>query len=454
MSGDPENQYLADGIADEITGALARLGGLRVAARTSAFSFRGKGEDVRTVGEKLGVATVLEGSVRRAGDRLRVTAQLIDAADGYHLWSGRYDRELTDLFAVQEEIATAIAGTLEVTLGARSAGMLRPPTADVEAFRLYHKGLSLLRRRGHAAREAVACFEQAIARDDRFAQAHAALSEALAAMGFWGGAPGRTIVGRARAAAARAMALAPDDTDAHTAAAYLATWYDRDAGAAGEAFARALALDPGETRARAAHAMFVLAGARADYCTAATEAEHAASHDPLSAYAWAMVANVYTVCGRYEESIAPAERAIALDPASFIAHVGLPFAYEFTGRHERALEAARQALAVSGRHPWSLAALAICHGRAGERDLADAVLAELRARAVHDWVAPTDLAMAAVGAGRIDEALVHVARAVEELDPRVVTIDFEHWIHWNPLRTDPRFPALRERLGWERWAAR
>src|SRR5208283_1996911 len=168
-SADPENDYFSDGIAEDIGNALTQLAGLRVAARSSAFSFKGKKEDLRVIGEQLGVATVLEGSVRKSGNRLRITAQLINIADGYHLWSERYDRELTDMFAVQDEIAQAIAAKLQVTFAKPADDRAaRPTTTDVEAYELCAKGRALTWRRGGAILSAVACFERAIALDPNY----------------------------------------------------------------------------------------------------------------------------------------------------------------------------------------------------------------------------------------------------------------------------------------------
>ena len=448
LSTDPENQYLADGIADEITNALGKLGGLRVAARTSAFAFRGGRHDVRTVGERLGVATVLEGSVRRAGGRLRVTAQLVDAADGCRMWGERYDRELTDIFAVQDEIATAIASTLEITLGARASGLVRPPTDDVEAYRLYRRAIALLDRRGRALREATTCLEAAIARDPRFAEAHAALGIALANLGFWGGASPAAVLGRAREAAARAQEIAPDLAETHTAAALLAAWYDRDIQAASTAFTEALRLAPQQTQARANYALWTLTSARRDYEAAMSAADRMAADDPLSSYAWALTAIVRFSCGRSGDAVAPAERAVALDPTSFVARVALIYALGWSGCVDESRAAAEEALAVSGRHPYVLSELGMLHGRNGDAARAAAVYAELIARARHEYVAPSDVALAALGAGELNDAYAYAERGLNERDPRIIGIDMEHWVDWHGLRAHPRYHELLVRIGW------
>ena len=210
ISGDPENEYFSDGISEEIINALTQLKGLRVAARTSAFSFKGKNVDLRSVGEQLNVATVLEGSVRRAGGRIRITAQLVNAADGYHLWSERYDRELTDIFAIQDEIASAIAEKLKLTLGVGAERQLvRAPTASVEAYDLYLKGHAFVKQRGLALLRAAESLEQAIALDPDFALAHAELAQALVLMSLYGIVFPADISDRARRATERALQLEP-----------------------------------------------------------------------------------------------------------------------------------------------------------------------------------------------------------------------------------------------------
>ncbi len=254
MSDDPEDVFLADGISEEIINVLAHLDGLRVAARTSAFAFKGRKEDLRAVGEQLNVATVLEGSVRRSGNRLRITAQLINVADGYHLWSERYDRQLTDVFAIQDEIAGAIARRLKPSLGRNTWDPPKPPTATTEAYDLYLKGRALAYQRGQTLLGAVDCLERAVALDDTFALAHAALAEALSFAGYYGLAQLSQLIPRAEALARRAVILGPDLAEAHHALGVWGMMYGHDRGAAANALARALALKPHSTPVRCAHA--------------------------------------------------------------------------------------------------------------------------------------------------------------------------------------------------------
>jgi len=208
MSADPENEYFSDGLAEEILNALTQIEGLRVAARMSSFSFKGKAADIDEIGAKLRVANVLEGSVRRAGNRVRVTVQLVDVSNGFHLWSERYDRQMEDIFDVQDEIARAVADRLKVTLaGSQTGRLVKAPTRNMEAYELYLKGRALLFKRGRGVAEAEACFRRAVELDSVLAPAWAGLADTHAVRGFWGMAPPEETMPQALEAARRAIEL-------------------------------------------------------------------------------------------------------------------------------------------------------------------------------------------------------------------------------------------------------
>ncbi len=218
LSTDPNDEFFADGVTEEILNALAHIAGLRVAGRRSAFSFKGRQEDLRTVGAKLNVATILEGTLRRAGNRLRITAQLIDAATGYQLWSERYDRVVEDVFALQDEIARTIADRLRLTLASPDGGdAVQPPTKDLGAYELYLKGRALLYRRGLSILQAIDCFKEAVARDSGYAQAWAGLADGYTTSGYSGFARAADVMPRALDAAQRALALDAGLAEAHNA---------------------------------------------------------------------------------------------------------------------------------------------------------------------------------------------------------------------------------------------
>jgi serine/threonine protein kinase/Tfp pilus assembly protein PilF len=346
MSADPENEYLADGITEEIINALTKLPGLKVVARTSAFSFKGRQEDLRSVGEKLGVATVLEGSVRRAGDRLRVTAQLVNVCDGYHQWSERYDRQLRDVFAIQDEIADAIAKKLAVTFEGATGGPARGGTSSVEAFQLYVKGRALLYRRGPSIAKALQCFEEALALDPGYALAHAGLADALSYRAMWGASE---VVAAARTAVGRALELAPDLAEAHYALACLAQYHDYDAGTFTFEYARAVQLNPGYVQARCGRALYDLSNYRGAFGEALEEVDRAVRDDPLSGYALTIRAMILHRAGRTAEAVAEARRATELDPASVAAWWHLQCLCGWAGDHAAAVRAGETALATCNR---------------------------------------------------------------------------------------------------------
>ncbi|UCC83920.1 MAG: hypothetical protein JSW46_03010, partial [Gemmatimonadota bacterium] len=245
MSDDPGNEYFSDGMTEEIINALAQLEGLRVAARTSSFAFKGKSPDVREVGAKLNVATALEGSVRKAGNRLRITAQLVSVADGYHLWSERYDREMEDVFAIQDDIARAIAEKLQVTLVAGVAEpLVRRPTENVEAYDLYLRGRFFAHQGGEGPRKGLEYFQRALAGDPEYALAHAGIAEAYSQLGNTGILRPKEAMPRAREAAIRALELDETLAEAHLSLGWIGWTYDFEWSNAEKYFLRALELNP------------------------------------------------------------------------------------------------------------------------------------------------------------------------------------------------------------------
>jgi TolB-like protein/tRNA A-37 threonylcarbamoyl transferase component Bud32/Tfp pilus assembly protein PilF len=447
MSADPENEFFADGIAEEIINALTKLPGLRVAARTSAFSFKGKTEDLRAIGEKLGVTNVLEGSVRKAGNRLRITAQLISVADGYHAWSERYDRELHDIFAIQDEIAAAVVERFKLTLDAAAGSLVQAGTASVEAYQLYLKGRALLYRRGPNIETARECFEQAVTLDPQYALAHAGLADALNYLAMWGVRRPSETIPQAREATRRALALAPDLAEAHYARAVTAMDYDYDAETSGREFARAVELSPGYIQGRCGRALYDLCFVREDHAAALAEADHAVRDDPLSAYAVTVRAMILTRLNRMSEAVAEARRATELDPDSIVAWWQLQCITGWAGDHAASVRAGETAVALSNRFTWPVATLAAEHGRAGDRPAAEALYRELCDRASAGYVQPTILAIAAVGCGRLDEALGLLRRAAEEHD-FVLPGHVRNWPDLEPARRLPGYRDVLARMGW------
>jgi len=440
-----DDEYFADGVADEILNALVHIDGLRVAARMSCFAFKGKREDLRVVGEKLDVANVLEGTVRRAGSRLRITAQLVKVADGYQLWSERYDREMTDVFAVQDEIANAIATRLRGTLHGDSA---RPRAAhgtkNLDAYELLLRARALHIRRGRLIPQAIACLEQAIALDPQYAEAMALLADSYRLMAIFGDRPYSAVESEIKRLAERALAIDPSNAEAWAILATVTMQYEWDGEASEPLWERAFNADPRHSRGRAQRALWGFSLGHLSADDALAEAARAVQDDPLNAWVAAMHSCVLDFTGHLAEAIVEAERALALDEESFLAHWDAMLAYAWSGQYERAIEAAPALLRMSGRHPWGLGTLAWTYGKAGHAEWARAIYDELEARARHEYMSPIWLAVAAGSAGLLEQSIHQVERAVVERDALVV------WGRITPLldavRTHPRFAEVTRRI--------
>ncbi len=448
MSGDAENEYFSDGISEEIINALAQLPGLRVAARTSAFSFKGKNVNLREIGDQLTVGTVLEGSVRKAGGRIRITAQLISVADGYHLWSERYDRELTDVFAIQDEIATAIAEKLKVTL--RVSGetrLVRPPTANVEAYELLLKGRALNRQRGPSLLRAVEAFEQAIALDGQLAVAHAELAQSLILLALYGLVSPAEIGTRTRDATARALALEPDLAQGQLVQGMFANMVAFDRAGAATAYARAVELDPQDADARSIQAAFDFCYLRGDFPAAQAQLRDILTADPLNTNALGQLSIALSFSGDTARAAETARQALALDAQSFYANWALLNALMLGPDPEAAVTAGRPMLARFARHPWLLMGMAYAHGAAGRPALAESFHAELVARAAGEYVQPMALAVAAIGTGRRALVFQHLREAATIRDPLLAAMAL-HWPGLDPVRETPEFTSLLTLIGW------
>ncbi len=445
MGGGPEDEYFSDGVSDEITNVLSRMGGLRVAARTSAFAFKGVREDLRVVGEKLSVATVLEGSVRRARNRVRVTVQLVDVADGYHLWSERYDREMTDIFAIQDEIAAAVAEALKVALAGGAAERRAAGTTSLEAYDLYLRGRALQLQRGAAVTRALDLFEQAVALDPGYVDALAMLADSYRIMGLYGLAPPHETMPRAKEAAERALSLRSDHAEALATLADVSMIYDFDEARAAEYWERALAADPGHTRARAEHALWWTTFYHGRMEDGVAESGRAVEADPLNAWATSMHALILSGAGRASEAERAATHALALDADSFLAHWTLQVTRYWGGDAPGSLAAAEAALMMSGRSPWALGYLAEAYAAAGQGPHAVAVHRELEARATAEYVPASFRAGAAMAAGDLDLAADLLELAVEERDGMVLLAVRRPL--WEPLRGHPRFREIMAPTG-------
>ena len=439
---------LRHGITEEIINVLSQLKDLRVVARTSCFAFKGKNEDLRVIADKLGVRTMLEGSVRKSGTRLRVTAQLINASDGCHLWSERFDREMTDVFAMQDEIAQAIGARLELSLGRASAA--RDPRAgprNVEAYELLLRGRMLLAQRGPSIRAAAECFERALGLDADMAEAHALLGDATRLFAIYGLAPTAEVIPRARAAALRALSIDPCQVEALATLASITAVFDWDMATSTALTDRALAIDPVHVRAMVERA-FINAyrhGATSEVHEQAFRAFAAARRlDPLNAWAAAIHGFSLSSVGRHADAVAEARRAIELDPAAFTGRWSLVWALAGAGRDAEALDAAEPALLMSGRGSRVLAEIAGAHWRMRNVDAAEQVYQEITQRARASYVGWSEQGAIAAAAGRLDMARELVSRGIEARDSYLA---FETCPAWDPFKADPEGRRILREVG-------
>jgi serine/threonine-protein kinase len=444
LTGNADNDYLADGIAEEILNALARLRTMHVAARSSSFAFRGSNVDVRAVGERLGVRSVLEGSVRKSGNRLRVTVQLADATSGFQLWSERYDREAVDVFEVEDEIAASVVDTLKVTLPKGPAAALAPRrTTNLEAYELYLRGRYMWNQAGAGMERALEPFEKALELDPNFALAHAGVADVFIAAGIFEAMPPAEAFPLARVAAERAREL--DDTlpEVHAALGAISLFFDWDFAAARSALERGIALNPSNVSAYTWLAMYH--ALRGDSDTALEWARRASTVDPLSAPASYIELYALYVAQRFEDAIACARRVISLNPGYAEAHRCLGACLVATGHTAEGLDALKLSIQFAANQGWMIAALASTRARIGDFDEAERLLAEIEERRKEHWISPLTISAVHAALGRFEKAIDEIEAAIEERDCWVVALGVDP--AWSPLRGHPRFEAVVAKIG-------
>ena len=455
VSPDPADEFFADGMTEEIINALAQIDRLHVVARTSAFSFKGKHIDVRLVGKQLNVRTILLGSVRKAGNELRITTQLVNAEDGYHLWSDRFDREVKDIFKIQDEIARAIVERLKVSLKpGEQERLVTAGTNTLESYQLYVKGRQLLYRRGGAIARAAQCFEREIALDPDYALAWAGLADSQAVLGYYGFVRPESNAPKVLEAAHRAVALAPSLAEARNAMAIASLMCDWNRKESEHEFLRAIELNPSYTQARDWYALFYLQFSEGRLEDGIAQAKLALKADPLSSYAHAVYGLTCGNGGKHQEGVEACRRAVELDSESFVAQMLLQLVLHIQGNLEESVAAGELALAMSGRLAWSMAFLGVSYGKWGKSEEADALYSEMLARARRQYIPPALLAVAAAAASRENDALRHAREAFEIRDPDCWIFFTRHFPFSAPLYAYPRFCELLVCNGRADWLRR
>jgi TolB-like protein/predicted Ser/Thr protein kinase len=436
MSADKENEYFSDGLAEEILNSLVRIPGLKVTARTSSFAFRGKEQDIRGIAEALDVKTILEGSVRKAGNRVRVTAQLINAADGYHLWSERYDRELTDVFAVQDEIAAAIAGALKLKLSGEAAPVHRH-TPSLPAYEAYLKGRHyMVKGTPEGWTRAKEYFEQAIALDPTFGQPHGNLGGQYFVLWANGMRPSNEVVPLIRSAARKAVELGADE--AHALLGTIAATYDYDWKEAEREFLLALTAMQTVPEYSLTHASFFLLPS-GRIREAVTTLEKAVESDPLNVPVRSSYAACLMSAELYDRAIEEARKGLEIDENVWIPYQTLIPSYLIKNMVAEALAAAEKAYQLAPWHPRVIGLLAGILARAGERARAKTLIDNIN-NTPGRFVAPSGMVLYHLICSEVEAAADWFEKAIEQRDPILLP-----WLRLpltKPLRESPRWPRI------------
>jgi serine/threonine protein kinase/tetratricopeptide (TPR) repeat protein len=442
MSADPENEYFSDGMTEEIINALGKLPGIHVASRTSSFAFKGKEADIRQIGEKLGVTTVLEGSVRKVGNKIRLTAQLINVESGYHLWNDTYDRQLEDVFAVQDEIAHAIVDALKLRLGA-DQGQIVAPTKNLEAYTLYLKGRFFFAKLSEPAlRRSLDLFQQALLQDPALARGYAGIADAWCNLADDWVAPDDAYP-RAKGAAERALQREPELAEAISSLGKVLGWHEWKFADAEAQLARATALSPNYAEAHYVRGTILPAVGRLD--DALTTIRRALLLDPLSVHYSEWLARFLLYDHDYDAAIAQGERTIEMDEICHRAHHYIASAYLAKDDPERALSWYRRAQ-VMERSPRSWdAMIARALAPLGQTDEAEAILARLEDESRRQYLRGEIIAMGYAAVGDLDRAFASLERAYQDRSAGLMYLHLDPG--YGPLRGDPRYADLVRRIG-------
>jgi TolB-like protein/predicted Zn-dependent protease len=444
LSADKDQEHFSDGLTEELITALSQVPGLRVAPRSSSFQFKGREPDVREVGRMLDVGTVLEGSVRRSGNRLRVSAQLVSVKQNSQLWAESYDRDLADVFAVQEDIARAIVAALRVRLAPDRPTVVASPTRDLEAYDLYLKGRFAWNQRTAASLpQAARYFEQAVGRDSGMARGYAGLADAELLLPLYTDAKPEAEWPRAKAAALRALALDSTLADAHTSLAYGTLLYEWNWRAAEASFGRAIASDSAYATAHHWYADFLAGRGRLD--ESLREMRRAHQLDPLSRIVATELAWVQYLQHRTADARAEIDRVLALDPGFAHAYFVRGLIELQAGRPVEAVASFRRNIEIGGFYAYTNGVLCYALARSGDRAAAERELAEMLARRKTQYVPPFGLAMAYAGLGDRSQAIGWLERGIAERDILMPENFFDPL--FDSLVGDPRFAAVERRLG-------
>jgi len=441
--GDPEQEYFSDGITEDLITDISQIPGVAVLARNTSFTFKGQPVDITDLACRLGITHVLEGSVRKSGTRLRITAQLIDGGTGHRVWGDRFDRELADVFDIQDEICAAIVEALKLTLLPAKKEQQSRTLADPSAYQDYLKGRHCWNRGTEEALHAsVQFFQKAIARDPGYARAHAGMADAFVQLGAHTYLDPQEAYALARAAADAALKLDPELADARASLGLIAFVHDFDPKTAEVHLSRAVADDPASVTAR--HHLSRVLSSLGKHERAIAQAQAAVDLDPLSVAAVVQLASAQNIAGRTEDSVEQLRRAASIFPDEFRIYYRLVFALGSGDRGEEAVQAAEHAVALVGRTMFALGALGYAKAKAGARDEARRIAAEMEQARAERYVCPYDIAVIYAALSEQGLALVWLREALTVRDHAMLFAKFDPAL--KDLRSDPEFSTIIQNL--------
>jgi TolB-like protein/Flp pilus assembly protein TadD len=445
LSGGASPEYFADSLTDQLITTLGQVGVLRVISRTSAMAYKGTRRPLPEIARELNVEAVLEGSVVRTAERIRITVQLVDAADDRHIWARGFEEDIGDMMALQNRIAHEVAERVQVSLSlGERAALAGSKRTSPKAYEAYLKGRYFWNKRTDAGlRRAVTCFEEAVATDPSFAEAHAGLADSYALLGDWqhGTMAPRDAFPKARDAAARALALDERLGEAHASLAFALDLYFWDWVSAEREHQRAISLNPGYATAHHWYGWHLMLMGR--HGEAMAELRTAESFDPLSLIIGADLADALCITHHYDDSIAQSQKTLELDPNFALGHYQLGQAFQQKGLHDAAIDRFRQAIALAGNNAAFVSNLAYAYGISGRKHEAVELLRELQEREGRHSSAAANIALAHLGLGDLTEAMAWLHEAYEaRFNPSILMRPA-----FDPLRADQRFQGLRRSIG-------
>jgi TolB-like protein/tRNA A-37 threonylcarbamoyl transferase component Bud32 len=443
MSADPENEYFSDGMTEEIINVLAKVPGMQVASRTSSFAFKGRQMDVRQVGEKLGVGSVLEGSVRKVGNRIRISVELIDVGTGYHLWSETYDRQLEDVFAVQDEISRAIVDALKVRLGGETGKLVVPATENLEAYTLYLKGRFFVNVLAEPeVRRGLEFFQRALKADSRYAQAQSGIADCWCNLADNWVEPSEAYP-RAKVAAEKALALDPDLAEALTSIGKVRGWYDWDFAGAEEVLRRAVQINPNYAEAHFVFGSVLPSVGKLG--EAIGEMREALVVDPLSAHFSRWLGRFHLYAREFESAIAQSRKTIEMAPEYTLSHLDMGTAHLALGDPVEALKWFQQGQSLKAAIRSYDALIVRALAGLGQQEEAAAIMQRLEEESKQQYIRQEVLAMGYAALGDFEKAFGCLDRALAERSSGLVYLHLDPG--FDPLRGETRYAALVERVG-------